>query len=378
MRIPLGFAISKRFNDGRYYTGQVVSGPEWCWVDERRQRREKMWHVRYDADGQTEDLTLEELQEWQMEKKTKKNQRRTKNHSSKTEKNEEQQDSNDDSPTHNKPAISPTTTTSNNMKDEDAQDQDQKQDASGAPQATATHTYLAKDGLYYTTYENMAKANKALVEKRIQSLGLDQLWSRAKTVTPSPRKTTARSRPATTEPARRSKRIRKEPAPFVQELFADAIVRPRGFHQKEEKKKKKQHRRPVTSDDINLLISAADRAKLTQMYPDNDDSWLDDMEHYLAHDEQVSEQNYRSVMRQVEKLCTGVGITYHHWPKGVYFAKGDAVNLGWNMQELYVKACEYETKYGRDLGNGWLVRHPIKKMHNFQHYLLHKKNGKGK
>ena len=195
-------------------------------------------------------------------------------------------------------------------------------------------------------------------------------------MTPSPRKRA--TIPA--EPQRRSKRVRKEPAPFVQELFADAVVhRPRGFDEttNNAKPKKKKAPRPVSPDDVHLLVSAADRQRLGQMYPNGDDSWLDDMEEYLMEEEQISETNCRRAMTQVTLMSSGDGVTYHHWPHNVWFHKGDAIDLTWNMQELYVQACEYENEYGRDLGNGWLMRHPIKKMHNFQLYLLHEKKKKG-
>ena len=73
-------------------------------------------------------------------------------------------------------------------------------------------------------------------------------------------------------------------------------------------------------------------------------------------------------MRQVEKLCSGAGVTYHRWPGQIYFCKGERLALSWDMNALYDRAVEYENEYGRDLGNGWLLRHPIKKMKLFQVY----------
>uniref|UniRef100_A0A7S1ZUF6 Uncharacterized protein n=1 Tax=Trieres chinensis TaxID=1514140 RepID=A0A7S1ZUF6_TRICV len=108
--------------------------------------------------------------------------------------------------------------------------------------------------------------------------------------------------------------------------------------------------------------------------------WMDDMNNFLLKvphgggNRTVSEDNARTVMRQVEKMVSGAGVTYHHWPSKIVFAKNRAIDLSTNFDELYREAEEYENKYGRDLGNGWLMRHPIVKLKNYQVWRLEQAN----
>lgn len=53
--IAKGMKLIKKFNDGKYYEGKVISGPEWT-VD----THETVWKIKYD-DGEQEDLTFEEI-----------------------------------------------------------------------------------------------------------------------------------------------------------------------------------------------------------------------------------------------------------------------------------------------------------------------------
>uniref|UniRef100_A0A7S1BHT7 Uncharacterized protein n=2 Tax=Corethron hystrix TaxID=216773 RepID=A0A7S1BHT7_9STRA len=88
------------------------------------------------------------------------------------------------------------------------------------------------------------------------------------------------------------------------------------------------------------------------------------------HSKTVSEANARMVMRQVRLLASGAGVTYHHWPKKVVFCKNRPIDLSENFEALFREAQQYEDQYGRDLGNGWLMRHPIVKLMNYQEYRL--------
>ena len=92
------------------------------------------------------------------------------------------------------------------------------------------------------------------------------------------------------------------------------------------------------------------------------------MEVYLRKEEELSAQNLRSVMRQVEKLVSGVGITYHHWNESVVFAANTKIKLQDDFDALHGQAQDFEDEHGQDLGNGWLLRHPIQKLANFQRY----------
>ena len=75
------------------------------------------------------------------------------------------------------------------------------------------------------------------------------------------------------------------------------------------------------------------------------------------------------MIRQVTKLVTGVGVEYHHWPAGVVFRKGEPVTLQDDLAEIKEDAKDFEAQHGRDLGNGWLLNHPLQKMILFRDHL---------
>ena len=75
------------------------------------------------------------------------------------------------------------------------------------------------------------------------------------------------------------------------------------------------------------------------------------------------------MIRQVTKLVTGVGVDYHHWPAGVVFRKGEPVTLQDDLVQIKEDAKDFEAQHGRDLGNGWLLNHPLQKMILFRDHL---------
>lgn len=107
------------------------------------------------------------------------------------------------------------------------------------------------------------------------------------------------------------------------------------------------------------------------------DSLIDEMHDFLlavphgrGH-KTISQENARSVIRQVRLLTSGKGITYHHWNEGVVFAKGRRIDLlSTNFDDLLFEAKQFELDNGKDRGNGWLLQHPITKMQIYQEYRL--------
>jgi hypothetical protein len=224
---------------------------------------------------------------------------------------------------------------------------------------TEKHKFAAKDGRWYASYTKMAEANQQANEEHLRSIGLlDTLASLKKKKKRTPAQTTAET-PATRrivspEPTRRSPRVRKS-APANRGLAFD-FVEPL-------KKKTKRVILPkedLTEQDISALQSVPD--------------WLDDMDEWLRTvphgngNKPVSPANARSVMKQVRKLVSGIGITYHHWRPGTYFQRGLQVHLGMNFDSMFQKAVEMEDTNGKDLGNGWLLKHPIRKLELYQEY----------
>ena len=58
--IQIGMKIHKLFEeDGAYYGGKIVSGPDWV-----KGSAEQVWRVHYEADDDKEDLTAEEIRPW--------------------------------------------------------------------------------------------------------------------------------------------------------------------------------------------------------------------------------------------------------------------------------------------------------------------------
>ena len=84
---------------------------------------------------------------------------------------------------------------------------------------------------------------------------------------------------------------------------------------------------------------------------------------------ELSEQNRRSVIRQVRKLVSGEGVTYSYWPDNVVFRKGEPVTMQSDISAIIEDARDYEDQYGEDRGHGWLLNHPLRKLLFYQHYL---------
>lgn len=103
--------------------------------------------------------------------------------------------------------------------------------------------------------------------------------------------------------------------------------------------------------------------------------WLVEMESFLRDHSKShtffnaqSEENVRSVMRQLHKLASGNGVA-HPRASAPPFMDGDALTLEHNAGALVCAAHEWLDKWGRDLSNGWLLTHPLKKLQAFQQYL---------
>ena len=88
----------------------------------------------------------------------------------------------------------------------------------------------------------------------------------------------------------------------------------------------------------------------------------------------ISTANARTVVRQVKLMVSGAGVGYHHWPSDIFQRKGEPVRLNEDFDQLKEEAIQMENQYGRDLGNGWLLNHPLQKLQNFQKYIYTKEN----
>lgn len=215
-----------------------------------------------------------------------------------------------------------------------------------------------KDGQWYS-YEDLSVANRRFLQTKFE---LDKL---AAVLSPSANKRIKRKKkeatPAT--PRRSSARLRVV-SPKDQGAHDELVVE----DELPERPTKKAKR--TTGKSRNYVeLTEEDRANM-QHLPD----WMDQLQDYLTQVDNVSTQNCRSVMRQVKRMAAGVGITYHHWKEGTWFYRGTKIDLSYDLDHLYEQAVEMEHQHGRDLGNGWLLRHPITKLKNFQQYIKEKEN----
>lgn len=97
---------------------------------------------------------------------------------------------------------------------------------------------------------------------------------------------------------------------------------------------------------------------------------VDGMDTWLEKVVKVSTSNKRNIMGKVKKLCAGEGLHLSTWNDDIMFVSGYPVRLSMDFGEMLEDAKKYEDKYGEDKGHGWGLRHPIKKLHEYQKYVL--------
>jgi hypothetical protein len=96
-------------------------------------------------------------------------------------------------------------------------------------------------------------------------------------------------------------------------------------------------------------------------------NFLTDVKHGPKN-EVCSKTNVGRISSQVKKLLLGKGITYKNWPAEKYFKKGKIFTLDSDYEKLGQEAKDFEMKYGEDVGHGWVLKHPIKKLLLFQQW----------
>mmetsp|Transcript_6122 Transcript_6122/g.11605 ORF Transcript_6122/g.11605 Transcript_6122/m.11605 type:complete len:463 (-) Transcript_6122:1739-3127(-) len=123
------------------------------------------------------------------------------------------------------------------------------------------------------------------------------------------------------------------------------------------------------------LKSIADAKNRAALEAGNmDERYLAKFREFLRYHDKISDQNERSVMRQIGKLARGEGIRYesslYGWEEGRYFMRGRKITPLDDIPDLMEKGQECEKNWGRDHGNGWLLSHPLKKLLLFQQFCL--------
>lgn len=218
-------------------------------------------------------------------------------------------------------------------------------------------------------------------EKRLAELGLDnakknlkQSASAAKR-TPKKRTAAASRRHVTPSTQRTSRRLKRQPV-LYEPLMDDDLIRQIDSGYKKKKKvaaTKSKFKVDIPMDLKSSPLSEKEKALITKRM---EDDFLGKFEDYLTNVDELSHQNRRNVMKQVTKLSLGEGITYesraYGWPDGCYFMKGKKIGPTDDILHLMEIGIQCEDDWGQDHGNGWLLRHPLKKLYMFQQYYLRK------
>lgn len=220
-------------------------------------------------------------------------------------------------------------------------------------------------------------------QARLEELGLvDKPWNNKQQPKKKKKKTTPRKKAKTPRPGqeRRSKRLSKAPPGQLLQLSnhhedevvveQDADFDTDADEEKEPYEAKisvRQVRRQVNLDRDKYSVSKEDMQNLRGGM--DAEAVIAKLQEFLRYHDKISDSNERRVMPQASKLLRGEGIGYIHW-KGKMFHKGDKITLMDDIVALYDEAIECEDKWGKDLGNGWLLKHPLKKLLIFQSFCL--------
>eukprot|EP00978_Attheya_sp_CCMP212_P029657 scaffold106045_cov56-Attheya_sp.AAC.1 len=175
-------------------------------------------------------------------------------------------------------------------------------------------------------------------------------------------------------------------APEIENIVWRARLHPLVNRPKVVKKKKAAPKSPKTTDQNKLAAAQPPtgeppkkkrkvRRKQAPALTEEERSKLqcieinvEDVEEYLINEEEMSQANVKSVIRQVRKLQSGEGVTYKPWGSNVVFCPRPLKDLGEDFRHLREEAKAFESEYGQDKGHGWLLKHPLQKLENYQLY----------
>ena len=232
-------------------------------------------------------------------------------------------------------------------------------------------------------YEKMRLERIKRNQEKLASLGLDQSFGdRFRKQQPKKtKKAVSRKKAEAPKPGeeRRSKRLSNAPQQLYQlsndfedEVvveqdpdYSDADDEETEPYQAKISVRQVRHRIKLNREDY--AVSEEDMQNLRGFM--DVDVVLSKFRDFLRYHDKISESNERRVMPQVRKLLRGEGVGYIHW-KDKMFHKGEKITLMHDIVELMEEANECERNWGKDLGNGWLLNHPLKKLLIFQQFAL--------
>mmetsp|Transcript_24845 Transcript_24845/g.52002 ORF Transcript_24845/g.52002 Transcript_24845/m.52002 type:complete len:248 (-) Transcript_24845:264-1007(-) len=224
--------------------------------------------------------------------------------------------------------------------------------------------------------ERLASLGLSDAKKRVRNAARSNTRRRQTTSLSTPRKQTLRKKRAITpSPARSSRRLKRKPVQYKPLMDDDEAIRVARKKFKVVKRLTKKTTSnficDVPTDVSSSPLTVAQKAFIGRKM---EGDFLAKFEEYVTEVDTLSDQNRRNVLRQVTKLAMGEGIRYdskaYGWPEDCYFIKGTKVGPTSDILKLMELGQKCEDEWGRDHGNGWLLRHPLKKLYQFQQYLL--------
>jgi len=192
---------------------------------------------------------------------------------------------------------------------------------------------------------------------RLARLGLlDKPRAKAARTPPKKGTSAAKKKVVSPSPIRSSRRLRQQPALHVPSLQDEEVkhntARPHRIHHQTNHSSLTDAQKEIIHDKLS------------------NNNFLDVFHDYLINIDKISPSNATRVMRQLIKLHNGQGLRAPHWPLDCYFLKDFRVDAAADVVALIELGVQCEDEWGKDLGNGWLYRHPLGKLGSFQRYLL--------
>ena len=196
-------------------------------------------------------------------------------------------------------------------------------------------------------------------QDRLASLGLLHKDKHVRRIVKSPSRKKSKTKIVSPSPKRTSRRLQNQPAaeaPLLEDPPRITLA-------------ERDHSRPRRiAEDLTPTLTPEQKKRIcSRVSPDD---FLDKLQDYLVNVENASSANIARVLRSMKKLSSGQGVRAPQWPDDCYLLRGQKVGPEANVAELIERGRECEEDWGRDLGNGWLYSHPLRKLAMFQRHLL--------
>ena len=217
---------------------------------------------------------------------------------------------------------------------------------------------MAKSSSPLSDYELLRLQRIKRNQDRLASLGLLHKNKHIKRIVKTPsRKATKK---IVSPSPRTSRRLQNKPAAVAQLLEDPPRIKLSGSRHS-------RPRRLVEELTPTTLTPEQKKRICGRVSPDD---FLGKLQDYLVDVENASSANIVRVLRSMKKLTSGQGVRAPQWPDDCYLLRGQKIGPEADVAELIERGRECEEDWGKDLGNGWLYSHPLRKLALFQRHLL--------